>query len=180
MSEKSLEDVLVDELGDMYDAEKRMIHALPEVIRHTTSETLKEELRKHVVQSGEHVVRLRHAFELMHATPRRKHCKAMEGLLAECTDLMSELSQKAVRDTAILAAAQKIEHYEIATYVTLREWAQQLGQPLVSALLQEIIDEKIAADEILSHLALTLNHEAAHVGLKDPGAVNAAQTGRAG
>lgn len=162
MSDKPLGSVFVDELGDMYDGEKRMIHALPKLIKHTQSESLRDELEKHLEQSREHVARLEHAFELLGEDPRRKRCKAMEGILAESDDLLSESSKKTVRDTAILAAAQKIEHYEIATYGTLREWAQQLGQPEVSVLLQQTLDEEIAADEKLSQLALTLNNEAAH------------------
>ena len=163
MPEKSLEYVFVDELGDMLDAETRIIHALPKLIKNTASEQLRDDLGKHLEQSREHIVRLERAFELMGEPPRRKQCKAMEGLIRESDDLLSESSQTSVRDTAILAAAQKIEHYEIATYTTLREWAQQMGQVEVSALLQQTLDEEVAGDAMMSHLALTLNNEAAHV-----------------
>ena len=161
MTEKPFEGVFVDELGDMYDGEKRLIHALPKLIDRTSSETLKDELRKQLEQSRGHVSRLREAFELMGEPPRRNGCNAMEGLLAECECLVAESSKEAIRDSAILAAAQKIEHYKIATYVTLREWAQQLGHAGVSTLLQQNFDEETAGDKTLSHLALTLNNEAA-------------------
>lgn len=161
MADKSFGTVFIDELGDMYDSEKRLIHAMPKLIAKSHSEGLKDELRKHADQCRVHMERLERAFELMGEQPRRKHCKAMEGLLAESNDLLSESSQEAVRDTAILAAVQKIEHYEIATYTTLREWAQQLGKPEVSSLLQQTLDEETAGDELLSQLALTLNNDAA-------------------
>jgi ferritin-like metal-binding protein YciE len=112
-------------------------------------------------QSSNHVASLERAFELMSERPRRKGCNAMEGLLAESECLMAESSRVPVRDSAILAAIQKIGHYEIATYTTLREWAQQLGRLDVSAVLQQVLEEEIAADKALSQLALTLDNEAA-------------------
>jgi ferritin-like metal-binding protein YciE len=125
---------------------------------------LRDELQKHAAQARGQLERLERVFELMDAPPVRKHCNAMAGLLSEGECLLAEGTQEAVRDSTILAIAQKIEHYEIATYVTLREWAQQLGRIEVSGLLQQTLDEEIASDEKLSQLALTLNNKAAHAG----------------
>jgi len=161
MPDKSLGEVFIDELGDTYDAEKQLVHAMPKLIQRVKAESLRDALRMQMGQSRRHVASLERAFELMSELPRRKSCNAMGGLLAESECLMAESSREPVRDSAILAAVQKIEHYEIATYTTLREWAQQLGQLDVSTVLQQVLDEAIAADKTLSHLALTLDNEAA-------------------
>ncbi len=162
MPDKSLEEVFIDELGDVYDAEKRLIHALPRLIQHADAESLRLELQRLVERSRQHLLRLEGAFDLLGRPARRNGCNAMQGLITESECLVSESSQATVRDAAILAAAQKIGHYTIATYTTLREWAQQLGQCDVSAVLQQSLDESITAGENLSRLALTLDHAAAH------------------
>ena len=163
MPDRSLELVFIDELGEMYDAEKRLIHALPKLIKNATAGSLKMALAANVARCRDYVLRLERAFELMGEPPRRNSCNAMEGLLGESDCLLAESTQEAVRDSAILAGVQKIGHYEIASYVTLREWAQQLGQVALGTLLQQTVDEVTAADELLSQLALTLDHAAARV-----------------
>ena len=162
MSTRNFEDLFFDELKDTYDAEKRIIQALPKLIKGSHSEPLRKALQAHLEQTHEHVARLECIFDQLGRAPHRKTCKAMVGLLAEGEDLLTESTDEVVRDAAIIAAAQKVEHYEMATYGTLREWAQQLGHREVVASLQKTLDEEGAADHTLSRIAVTLNSEAVH------------------
>ena len=161
MAGKTFEDLFIDELRDVYDAEKRIEKALPKMAKAASSPTLSAALEEHLDQTHDHVARLEHSFDYLGKSPDRKSCEAMKGLLAESEQLAAESEDRMVNDAAIIAAAQKVEHYEIATYGTLREWARQLGHAQIAGLLQETLDEEAATDKRLSRLAGALNQEAA-------------------
>ncbi len=163
MSAKTFEDLFIDELKDLYDAENRIAHALPKLVKGAHSEPLSSALSMHLAQTEEHIARLEDVFDQVGQTPRRKTCKAMVGLLAEGEELLAESSDETLRDAAIVAAAQKVEHYEMATYGTLREWAQHLGHHDVIATLQKTLEEEESADKRLTELAATLNANAAQI-----------------
>ena len=160
MAAKTFEDLFIDEMKDMYDAEKRIVKALPKLIKSSGSKELASVLEEHLGQTQAHVARLDGAFHQLGRSPERKPCVAMKGLLAEGDDLSTESHDPMINDAAIIAAAQKVEHYEIATYGTLREWARQLGHSEVANLLQQSLDDETAVDRRLSRLATTLNMEA--------------------
>lgn len=164
MASKTLRDLFISELKDAYDAEHRMTKALPKLIKAASSEALIAEFEAHLEQTEEHIERLDHVFGMFDISPARKTCKAMLGLLAEGEELMHEHGVEGMRDAALIAAAQKIEHYEMATYGCLRTWAQVMGEKQAQELLQQTLDEEGATDERLTALALTLNAEALEEG----------------
>ena len=161
MGVNTFQELFVDEMKDIYDAEQRIVRALPKMIDKAGSDALRTALQNHLRETEQHVVRLERGFEQLGENPRRKACKAMEGLLAEGEELLKESDDDNLRDVAIIAAAQKVEHYEMATYGTLREWARQLGYDDLARTLQETLDEEGQADKKLTELSGTLNLQAA-------------------
>jgi ferritin-like metal-binding protein YciE len=161
MSVKSLQDAFVDELKDMYDAERRIIKALPKLAKRAESEELTSAFEEHLEQTKEHVERLDQIFEGLGKAPGRKICQGMVGVLAEGDKVMEEAEEGPALDAMLICAAQKVEHYEIATYGCLREWAQILGEDDASRLLQQTLDEEGEADKKLTQIAQSLNFEAA-------------------
>jgi len=164
MSSKTFEELFLDELKDVYDAEKRIVEAMPKFIKGAHSRELSEALKRDLEQEREHIARLDRVFEQIGHSPHRHTCKAMVGLLAEGEELLEESSDESVRDAAIIAAAQKVEHYEMATYGTLREWAGSLGHRDVLGELQKTLDEERESDKELTLIASTLNREAVRSG----------------
>ncbi len=160
MSSKNLRELFIDELKDVYDAEVRITKALPKLIKSASSEELVSALDEHLNQTQEHVSRLEQVFEMVDETPSKHTCKAMVGLLEEGDELAREDGPSTLRDAAIIAAAQKVEHYEIATYGCLRTWADQLGEKQARQLLQQTLDEEGAADHTLTDCAMSLNMQA--------------------
>lgn len=160
MAAKTLRDLFIDELKDTYDAEHRITKALPKLIKAASSEALVAGFEGHLKQTLEHIVRLEKVFELFDVTPARKTCKAMVGLLAEGEELMEEFGVPGLRDAALIAAAQKVEHYEMATYGCLRTWAQVMGEDKARHLLQQTLDEEGTTDHKLTELAVKLNTDA--------------------
>ena len=122
---ESLEDLLKDEIKDIYDAEKQLTKALPKLIKKATAEDLKTALANHLQETEEHIARLEQVFDLMQMPPRGKKCEGMQHLIAEGSEMIDECDEDATRDAVIIAAAQKCEHYEIASYGTIRG----LGEP---------------------------------------------------
>ncbi len=161
MADKTFEELFIDELKDIHDAEHRMVKALPKLIKNASSKELSTALKEHLGQTEEHVLRLDKAFEQLDEKPGSKVCEAMKGLLEEAEDLLQESNDPAVKDAAIIAAAQKVEHYEMATYGTLREWARQLGFDEVASTLQKTLDEEEMADKKLTLIAESRNYAAA-------------------
>src|SRR5438874_4360770 len=160
MALKNLKALFTDELKDIYDAEHRITKALPKLIKAATSRQLSEALQNHLRETEEHVSRLEQIFEECGDTPTKKTCQAMVGLLKEGDELLGEKGPESVRDAAIIAAAQTVEHYEMATYGCLRDWAQLLGLDEAARLLQTTLDEEGRADKKLTECAKSLNVEA--------------------
>lgn len=160
MQFKKFEDLFVDELKDIHDAERRITKALPKMIKAASSDELRTALEDHLQVTEGHVERLERIFEGLGKTPGRKTCDAMVGLLEEGSQLIQEDGPESIIDAGIIAAAQKVEHYEMATYGTLRDWAKLLGHDDAARLLQETLDEEGEADKTLTRLSQSLNIEA--------------------
>lgn len=161
----SLHDVYVDELKDLHNAENQLLKALPKLAKAAAASELRHAFEQHLKETEGHVVRLEKIFNNLGISPKGKKCKAMEGLIAEGADLMAEDGEPSVMDAALIAAAQRVEHYEMAGYGCVRTFARLLGHDADADLLQETLDEEGAADRKLTHLAETvINQEAANEG----------------
>ena len=155
MAAQTLQDLLVDTLRDTYDAEKQLVKALPKMAKAANSEELRAAFEQHLEVTKGQVTRLEKVFKELGVAPRGKHCVAMEGLIEEGKELIEEDHDPEVKDAGLIAAAQKVEHYEIAAYGTVRTWAEMLGHNKAAQLLQESLTEESEADEELSQLAMT-------------------------
>ncbi|MDQ6622284.1 MAG: ferritin-like domain-containing protein [Verrucomicrobiota bacterium] len=149
----SLKTLLEEELNDIYSAEKQLTKALPKMVKKATSDDLKAALEDHLEVTEGQVTRLEQVFEALGQPAKAKTCKAMKGLIEEATEIMEEDATDAVMDAGIIAAAQKVEHYEIASYGTVRTWARLVGEEEAAELLQETLDEEGEADKRLTELA---------------------------
>ena len=149
----SLHELFVNELKDLYSAENQILKALPKMAKAATNEDLKAAFLEHAEQTQGQIERLDRVFELVEASPKGKKCHAMEGLLEEGKEVMSADGEDDVRDAALIAAAQKVEHYEIAGYGCARTYARLLGLAEAADLLQETLDEEAETDEKLTGLA---------------------------
>jgi ferritin-like metal-binding protein YciE len=156
----TLQELLIDELKDLYSAETQLTKALPKMAKAANDENLKAGFEEHLDQTHEHIARLDRAMELLDASPKGKTCKAMKGLLAEGEEKIKEDASPAVKDAALIGAAQKVEHYEIAGYGTVRTFAELLGEDEIVSLLQETLDEEAETDRKLTELASSLNLKA--------------------
>jgi ferritin-like metal-binding protein YciE len=158
----SLRKLYVEELKDLYSAEKQILQALPKMAKKATDAKLKQGFEQHLKQTEGHVERLDRIFEALGKSGRGKKCKAMEGLIEEGKEVMQEDMEPEVMDAALIAAAQRVEHYEMAGYGTCRTWAQVLGEDAHVKLLQQTLDEERETDQKLTALAeSTINVEAA-------------------
>jgi ferritin-like metal-binding protein YciE len=153
MKLETLKDLYIEELRDIYDAEQQILKALPKMAKTASSDGLREAFEEHEEVTRGHVQRLEEIFERLGEKAKGKKCKAMEGLVEEGKELMSEDAEEEVMDAGLIAAAQRVEHYEIAVYGTLRTYAEQLNMDQDADLLQETLDEEKEADEKLSELA---------------------------
>jgi len=149
----AMSELFVDELKDILDAEKQLVKALPKMAKAATSERLQEAFTEHLEQTKGQVERLEKVFQSLDMTARGKHCMAMEGLIEEGKEVMEDDLEDTVRDAALIGAAQKVEHYEIASYGTLIAHARLLGRDDAVSLLQETLDEEKQTDENLTELA---------------------------
>jgi ferritin-like metal-binding protein YciE len=149
----TLHNLFEEELKDVLSAEKQLVKALPKMAKGASSEELKAGFEEHLEQTKTHVERLEQVFQLLDKTPRSKKCAAMEGLIEEGSELLEEDSEPDVLDAALICAAQKVEHYEIATYGTLVTWAKQLGLDDAANLLAQTLDEEKETDARLTELA---------------------------
>ena len=162
MAEKDLNELFLDTLKDIYYAEKQILKALPKMAKAANSDKLRSAFEKHHDETEGHVERLEQIFELLGKAARGKKCKAMEGLIEEGKEMMQEDMEPEVMDAALIAAAQRIEHYEIAGYGTVRTYAQLLDEQNQAKLLQQTLDEEGEADKKLTQLAESMiNVEAA-------------------
>lgn len=159
---EGLRELFVDSLKDIYWAEKALTKALPKMAKNATSEHLINTINDHLVVTVEQLARLEEVFELIGEKAAAKKCDAMEGLIKEGESIMEETQEGAVRDAGIIAASQKIEHYEIASYGTLAAYAQTLGEDEALALLQQTLEEEKEADTLLTKVAYNnINFDAA-------------------
>lgn len=148
------------ELADILNAEQQLIKALPRMASAAASEELKVAFESHLTETEQHVTRLEEIFVCLDEPVKSKECKAMKGLLEEGRNLLEEMKDSSALDAALIAAAQKIEHYEIASYGTVCAWANKLGYDEPAELLNATLDEEKAADETLTEIAETVNDNA--------------------
>jgi ferritin-like metal-binding protein YciE len=165
MSLDSLDKLFLEELKDVYNAEKQILRALPRMAKTADSPELQQAFTKHLKETEGHVQRLERIFQELGQAARGKKCKGMEGLLEEGKEVLEEDGEPAVIDAALIASAQRVEHYEIAAYGCLRTYAQLLGYSQAEQLLQQTLKEEEAADQKLTELGESgINEAAAAVG----------------
>lgn len=150
---KTLNDLFVHTLRDIYYAEKQIVRSLPDMVSKATNPMLKQGFELHLEESKRHVQRVEQVFEMHGETAKTVNCPAIDGILAEAEEVAGEVDDKQVLDAALIAAAQAVEHYEITRYGTLIEWAKQLGRDDCAAVLQQNLDEEKATDKKLTELA---------------------------
>lgn len=155
MAEKvmNLDDLFKESLKDLYDAEQQIVKALPKLIDHAQAVELKQGLKDHLNVTERQIDRLGEIFKELKMPIQGKHCKGMEGILKEGDESLRETIEPGVRDAALIASAQKVEHYEIAGYGTARTYAQMLGHQNIAKVLDQIADEEGHADKVLTTLA---------------------------
>jgi ferritin-like metal-binding protein YciE len=158
---QGLYDLFVDGLKDIYWAEKELIKAIPKMVKNATDEKLKKALTGHLEETKNHVIRLEEVFSSIGEKVTAKKCEAMAGLTKEAGEIMEATEQGVVRDAGIILAAQKVEHYEIATYGTLASFAKVLGETEAVSLLEKTLNEEKAADVKLSEISDSINVDAA-------------------
>lgn len=151
----SLENLFIHELKDLLSAEKQLVKALPKMAKGAASESLRAAIEEHLEQTKGHVERLETIFEQLGKAARAEHCKAMEGLIAEGSDLLEEEGAPMVKDAALIAAAQRVEHYEMSGYGSARALAEMLGHNEAVDLLQQTLDEEKETDQKLTELAMS-------------------------
>jgi ferritin-like metal-binding protein YciE len=149
----TLQKLYTNELRDLYNAENQLLKALPKMAKAASSEELKNAFEKHLEQTKSHVERLEQVFEELDEKPKGKTCRAMKGLVEEGSEILKEDGDESVLDAGIIVAAQKVEHYEIAGYGSVRTFAHLLGQNKAAELLQTTLNEESETNEILNRLA---------------------------
>jgi ferritin-like metal-binding protein YciE len=154
MAAKNMQDLLIEELRDIYHAEKQLTRALPKMARAASNEQLKQAFTRHLEETQGQIERLEQVFEKLDTRTRGKHCHAMEGLIEEAKEIMEMGLAPELQDVALIAAAQKVEHYEIAGYGTLHALAQSAGLDEVAQLLEQTLNEEKKTDQLLNELAI--------------------------
>lgn len=154
MPNNHLHELFIDELKDVLSAEKQLLGALKKMQQEAVGKELKEAFSTHQEQTQGHIDKLKQVFEHLGVPARAKTCKAMQGLLAEAEEIIENFDGDPAKDAALIAAAQKVEHYEIATYGTLATYASLMGHTEVEGLLQETLDEEKATDKLLTEIAV--------------------------
>jgi ferritin-like metal-binding protein YciE len=156
MEQETLQNLFVEQIRDLYDAEKQLVKALPKLAKAADSEELAEAIRNHLQETQNHVSRLEQVFGTVGVGAKGKPCKAMKGLIEEGNEAIQEEEDGALRDLAIIAGAQKVEHYEMSGYGTVRTLAEHLGLNEAVELLQQTEDEEKEADAKLTEVAMSL------------------------
>ncbi|MBV9624641.1 MAG: ferritin-like domain-containing protein [Acidobacteria bacterium] len=160
MPSEGLKELYIDELKDLHNAEQQLLKALPKMAKAASSEELREGFEEHLEQTRGHVERLERIFKSLNENPKGKKCMGMEGLVKEGSEVMDEDFEGALMDAALIGAAQRVEHYEIAAYGTASEFAKLLGENEHVSLLEETLEEEKETDEKLTELAKDINREA--------------------
>ncbi|PYQ69644.1 MAG: ferritin-like domain-containing protein [Acidobacteria bacterium] len=158
---ESLEELLQEELKDMYDAEKQLTKALPKLAKKATTPDLQDAFEEHLRQTEQHMERLEQVFDQLGMPVKGKTCKGMKNLIAEGNDMIADADDDATRDAIMIAAAQKVEHYEIAAYGTLRTWANVLGHREIASMLEDTLEEEKETDQKLTGIAEGFVNQAA-------------------
>ena len=161
MEINSLRELYVEQLRDLYDAENQLIKALPKMAKSSSSDELRQSIEEHLEQTRGQAERLEQIFEQLGEKPKGKKCKAMQGLIDEGKETLEEDMEEDTKDAAIIAAAQRVEHYEISGYGTARTYANLLGESEAAELLEETLNEEKETDQKLTQLAEEINVEAA-------------------
>jgi ferritin-like metal-binding protein YciE len=164
MSADNLREALVEEIKDLYNAEKQLVKALPKMAKGASSDELREAFESHLEETEGHVTRLERVFEALDEKARGKHCAGMAGIVEEGSEKLQEDMEDSVLDACLIASAQKVEHYEIGAYGTAIAWAEALGLTDVAQILNETLEEEKAADQKLSALAESGINDAATAG----------------
>jgi len=160
MEHQALKELYIDELKDIYNAENQLVKALPKMAKAATSEELRTGFEEHLEQTRGHVQRLEQIFKALGEKPSGKKCKGMEGLVAEGQEMMGEDFEDDVMDAALISAAQRVEHYEIAAYGTVRTYAELLGEDTAVQLLEQTLEEEKETDQKLTDMASEINVKA--------------------
>ncbi|HWE03029.1 MAG TPA: ferritin-like domain-containing protein [Tepidisphaeraceae bacterium] len=153
MKLEDLRDLYIEELRDLYSAENQLVKALPKMAKAATNEDLAQGFLDHLEETKGHVARLKGIFEELGTKPTGKVCKAMEGLIEEGKEMIEEDAEPDVKDAGLIGAAQRVEHYEIAGYGVVRNFAKLLGETAAAKILQQTLDEEAATDKKLTKLA---------------------------
>jgi len=156
----TVEDLLVDQIRDLYDAEKQLVRALPKMAKAASSDELRQAIEDHLEETTNQVTRLEQAFQQLDKPAKSKTCKAMKGLIEEGGEVIEEDAEEPINDLALIAVAQRVEHYEISAYGTAKAMATHLGENQVASLLEETEDEEKAADQKLTEIAFALMQDA--------------------
>lgn len=164
MSVETLEELLIDELKDLYSAEKQIIRALPKLIKAVTTPELREGLTTHLEETKGHVARLERIGEILGRKMSGKTCVGMKGVLEEGSEVLEDTEKGPVRDAALISACQRVEHYEMAGYGSARDFAKLLGQKEVAGLLDETLAEEKNADKVLTGASKQVNVQAKQEG----------------
>ena len=160
MPENSLQELYVEQLRDLYNAENQLVKALPKMVKAAQSDALRKGFEQHLAQTKGHVDRLEQIFSAMDKSPKGSKCAGMEGLVEEGEEVIREQSGSDALDSGLIASAQRVEHYEIAGYGTVRTFAELLGDKEAVNLLQQTLDEEKETDEKLTELAKQVNAQA--------------------
>ncbi|UWZ83654.1 ferritin-like domain-containing protein [Occallatibacter riparius] len=156
----TVDKLFMNELKDLYSAEKQITRALPKMAKAATTEELRQAFETHLEETRGHIERLDRVFEILGAKASAKTCQGMKGLIEEGAEMIEEAEEGEVRDAGLISAAQRVEHYEMAAYGTVRTIAQQMGQQEVADLLQQTLDEEGKTDKLLTKIAMRVNKEA--------------------
>jgi len=157
MEHQALKELYIDELKDIYNAENQLVKALPKMAKAANSEELRTGFEEHLEQTRGHVQRLEQIFKELGEKPSGKKCRGMEGLVAEGQEIMGEDFEDDVMDAALISAAQRVEHYEIAAYGTVRTYAELLGEDTAVQLLEQTLEEEKETDQKLTDMASEIN-----------------------
>ena len=160
MKVESIEDLFLDELKDLYSAEKQITKALPKLVKAASTQELSAAFDSHLQETKGHVERLEEIFQKLGKKGTGKTCEGMKGVLEEGSEVIQEIEKGPIRDAGLISAAQRVEHYEIAGYGSVRSFAELLGKQDIVELLEQTLDEEKAADEKLTKISESVNQEA--------------------
>jgi ferritin-like metal-binding protein YciE len=160
MSVNTIEQLFVEELKDLYSAENQITKTLPKLIEAASSTELKAAFQHHLKETEGQIQRLEKTFQILGTNPKGVTCDGMKGILAEGAEMLQETKAGDIRDVALISAAQRVEHYEMAAYGTVRTYAQDLHRPEIVQLLQETLEEEKAADKKLTEISRAVNNRA--------------------